>query len=93
MVHKNDHKSNCEFWYKKIERNIQRDNEVNDYLIKNGWKVFRFWESELKSQPDKCLNEIFKLYEQYKKRKLYIDERTIWKFEISITDVWPSFSE
>ena len=34
-----------------------------------------------------------KLYEQYKKRKLYIDERTIWKFEISITDVWPSFSE
>ena len=67
LVHKNDHKSNCEFWYKKIERNIQRDNEVNDYLIKNGWKVFRFWESELKSQPDKCLNEILSYMNNIKK--------------------------
>lgn len=29
---KGDHKSNCEFWYSKIERNIERDKEVNEQL-------------------------------------------------------------
>ena len=27
---KNDHKSNCDFWYSKIERNIKRDKDVKD---------------------------------------------------------------
>jgi very-short-patch-repair endonuclease len=26
-----------------IERNIQRDSEVNMSLLKNGWEVLRFW--------------------------------------------------
>lgn len=36
-------KSNKEYWIPKIERNIQRDNEVNEKLIKEGWSVLRFW--------------------------------------------------
>lgn len=35
-------KSNQEFWCKKIERNIQRDIEVNSYLKLQEWKVIRF---------------------------------------------------
>ncbi|WP_336385762.1 DNA mismatch endonuclease Vsr [Phocaeicola oris] len=55
---KNDHKSNCEFWYSKIERNIERDREVNEQLKAQGWKVFRFWETEIIKESDKCLNRI-----------------------------------
>ena len=55
---KNDHKSNCEFWYSKIERNIKRDKEVNEQLNTQGWTVFRFWETEITKEPDKCLNRI-----------------------------------
>ena len=55
---KKDHKSNCEFWYAKIERNIQRDKEVNERLEAEGWQVFRFWETEITHEPDKCLSRI-----------------------------------
>lgn len=57
-IRKKDHKSNCDFWYSKIERNIERDKEVNAELQKQGWKVFRFWETEITKEPDVCLNEI-----------------------------------
>ena len=55
---KNDHKSNCDFWHSKIERNIKRDKEVNDQLNAEGWTVFRFWETEITKESDKCLNRI-----------------------------------
>ena len=55
---KHDHKSNCQFWHSKIERNIERDKEVNTELQKQGWKVFRFWETDIIKEPDKCLNRI-----------------------------------
>ena len=62
-IRKNDHKSNCDFWYSKIERNIERDKEVNESLKAQGWKVFRFWESEIIKTPDKCLNVILNYME------------------------------
>ncbi|WP_039053926.1 very short patch repair endonuclease [Sphingobacterium sp. T2] len=40
---KKDHKTNVEFWTRKIERNIERDKEVNRYLEREGWTVLRFW--------------------------------------------------
>lgn len=57
-VRKYDHKSNCDFWYSKIERNIERDKEVNAELKKQGWQVFRFLETEITKKPDVCLNMI-----------------------------------
>ena len=51
-------KSNQEFWHKKIERNIERDKEVNHYLLSNNWFVFRFWSKEIKNNLDKCLEII-----------------------------------
>lgn len=57
-IRKNDHKSNCEFWHSKIERNIERDKEVNKILDEQGWKVFRFWETEIVKESDRCLNRI-----------------------------------
>lgn len=55
---KHEHKSNCEFWHSKIERNMERDREVNDRLTAQGWTVLRFWETEIIKEPDKCLNRI-----------------------------------
>ncbi|MBK9983183.1 MAG: very short patch repair endonuclease [Chitinophagales bacterium] len=61
---KHDHKSNSEFWHQKIERNIQRDLEVSLELKRQGWKVLRFWGSEIENGLEKCLliieNEIIK---------------------------------
>lgn len=58
-------KSNREFWIAKIERNMQRDEEVNHELKAMGYTVFRFWESEVKKDLDRCLQKVLdKLKEQ-----------------------------
>ncbi len=55
---KYDHKSNVEFWTIKIERNIERDKEVNSYLKKAGWIVLRFWGKEIEKDRASCINKI-----------------------------------
>lgn len=54
--------SNKEFWIKKIERNMARDTEVNEFLQKNGWKVIRFWGKEIMSNPKLCADKIEKIW-------------------------------
>jgi len=50
--------TNPEFWIKKIERNIQRDIEVNTYLESQNWKILRFWSNDIKKNLDSCILEI-----------------------------------
>ncbi len=50
--------SNREFWIPKIERNMQRDEEVNASLEKMGYKVFRFWEHQIKKEFDKSFLKV-----------------------------------
>jgi DNA mismatch endonuclease, patch repair protein len=38
---------NAQFWKAKIERNMQRDREVNAKLAQMGWQVLRIWEHEI----------------------------------------------
>ena len=45
-------KSNREFWIKKIERNIDKDIEVNHVLAHMGYTVIRVWEHEIKKDLD-----------------------------------------
>ncbi len=66
-VRKNDFKSNQDFWLPKIERNIERDKEVNEYLLKNGWSVIRFWGEEIEKDAHRCMLRVEK--EVAKKRK------------------------
>jgi DNA mismatch endonuclease (patch repair protein) len=40
--------SNVDYWEKKFERNVERDKENKDKLLKKGWKVLTIWECELK---------------------------------------------
>lgn len=51
-------KRNKDFWIAKIERNIQRDCEVNTSLKRMGFKVFRFWESEVNKNLGNCLQKV-----------------------------------
>ncbi|KGO83151.1 restriction endonuclease HpaII [Flavobacterium beibuense F44-8] len=51
-------KTNQEFWHKKIEKNIERDKEVNEYLISQGWTVLRFWSKEIRKNLDEVVNKI-----------------------------------
>lgn len=55
---KNQVKSNQGFWIPKIERNMQRDREVNRQLNEMGYTVFRFWEKEIKNELNKCINDV-----------------------------------
>lgn len=55
-----------DFWSKKINRNVERDNEVNESLTNEDWLVVRFWESDIRNDPEKCAREVLR---QYKKRK------------------------
>jgi DNA mismatch endonuclease (patch repair protein) len=51
-------KKNRDFWIAKIERNIQRDQEVVDALEAKGYKVFRFWENEVYKNLGACLQKV-----------------------------------
>jgi DNA mismatch endonuclease (patch repair protein) len=53
-------KTNREFWIAKIERNMQRDREVNQKLSDLDYMVFRFWESEVKKNLKNCLNQVIR---------------------------------
>lgn len=52
--------NNAEFWEKKIRKNIERDKEVNEKLLSNGWKVLRFWSKEVRNNITTVLFEIEK---------------------------------
>jgi DNA mismatch endonuclease Vsr len=66
MIRKYDHKSNQNFWHSKIERNIQRDNEVNRTLKEDGWKVLRFWGKQVEKKMDFCVLQVEKAIIQQK---------------------------
>jgi len=51
---------NNRYWIPKIERNMQRDEEVSKKLKKQGWIVLRFWEYEINKDLEGCLEIISK---------------------------------
>ncbi len=55
---KKDFKSHREFWIPKIERNIQRDTEVNEKLRSEGWNVIRFWGKEIIKNTNRCADTV-----------------------------------
>jgi DNA (cytosine-5)-methyltransferase 1 len=71
-IHKADHKSNQAFWHSKIERNIQRDIEVNTELSKQGWTVLRFWGSQIKND---LLNCTLKIVHEINDKKMIFPEK------------------
>src|SRR3989338_4576211 len=50
------------YWQKKIQKNIDRAKKYNKMLKKDGWKVIRLWEHEVKKNAEKCINKIKEFY-------------------------------
>ena len=46
------------FWREKIERNMERDRQVNRKLRRQGWSVLRFGEGEVKKRPSAAIERI-----------------------------------
>ena len=55
---RNDFQSNRDFWIPKIERNMERDREVNNRLASEGWTVLRFWGNEITKNTAACADKI-----------------------------------
>lgn len=62
-------KSNKEFWGKKLNRNIERDKEVNEYYLQNKWRIKRIWEHEIKNDLFKVVDELMFFIEDSKRLK------------------------
>jgi len=57
-IRKRNHKTNVSFWHQKIERNIERDIQVNQELLKTGWTILRFWGEKIQKDLLHCVDEI-----------------------------------
>jgi len=55
---KADFKSRRDFWIPKIERNMERDREVNRLLEAEGFVVLRFWGKQIKNELEGVISEI-----------------------------------
>lgn len=47
-----------DWWIAKLQRTVERDKEVTKVLVDDGWKVIRFWESEIKENLKDVADEI-----------------------------------
>jgi DNA mismatch endonuclease, patch repair protein len=54
-------KKNRTYWIKKIENNMKRDKKKRRELRASGWSVVKFWEQEVRNNPEKCLSRIKRL--------------------------------
>ena len=50
--------TNREYWIPKIERNMERDLEVNSVLESQGYIVIRFWGKEIQKNVCRCADVV-----------------------------------
>ena len=50
-----------DYWLSKIRRNMERDCAATRALQCAGWTVLRFWESEIKSNVEGCVNKTLRV--------------------------------
>lgn len=50
--------NNPDYWIPKIEKNRQRDDEVNKKLLFLGWTVVRFWGKDILKNAAECVQVI-----------------------------------
>ena len=50
--------NNPDFWVKKIERNMKRDDENDKKLLFLGWTVIHFWGNDILRNTDQCVKVV-----------------------------------
>lgn len=63
-IHGNMPKTNVEYWRPKLERNVERDKEVDEYYKQKGWNIKRIWEHEVKKDLEKVVMEVAKIIDK-----------------------------
>lgn len=53
---------NAPYWVAKIRRNVERDRETDAALSALGWKVLRFWETEILREIDAVVKRVKDAY-------------------------------
>lgn len=61
---------NGDYWIAKIERNMDRDLKVDRELREAGWIVLRFWESEIRRDPERVCEPILSILDSTGHRRL-----------------------
>jgi DNA mismatch endonuclease (patch repair protein) len=51
-------KTNKKFWNNKFLANKKRDRRVRQRLTRNGWKVFVFWECQIKKDTQQLVDKV-----------------------------------
>ncbi|WP_281767431.1 very short patch repair endonuclease [Methanoculleus bourgensis] len=55
-----------EFWMNKLNSNVERDRKVNEILTSSGWTVLRFWEHQVRKDPEGVVADILKVLKSAK---------------------------
>lgn len=53
-------KKNKEFWVNKLRENRKRDARINGALRKEGWRVLRFWDTDVLKFPEKVIKKLLR---------------------------------
>ena len=51
-------KKNRDYWIPKMQRNVARDDAVTAALQEEGWRVLRYWESDIKKDVPTAARKI-----------------------------------
>lgn len=49
---------NSDYWIAKIKRNMERDRKNTRRLEQAGWRVLRFWESDIIKNPEAYADQV-----------------------------------
>jgi DNA mismatch endonuclease (patch repair protein) len=56
---------NADYWIAKIERNRHRDRSQVIALRRQGWRVLRYWESDIRRSPQAIVDQLQETFATY----------------------------
>lgn len=63
-------KRNRKFWVNKLNDNRKRDTRINRILRKHGWRVLRFWDTNILNFPQKVINKVMKEIKKHRQKRV-----------------------
>jgi DNA mismatch endonuclease (patch repair protein) len=55
-----------DYWKNKIIGNIERDKKVTEYYTSLGWKILRFWQSDIEKDLTACIVKTLEIIDKIK---------------------------
>ena len=64
-------KRNKEFWIAKLNYNKKRDARNNRLLRKDGWSVYRFWDTDIFKNQEKVMRRLKRIINENKQKETH----------------------